>query len=256
MASTKKFKWLKRIGLFIGALIAVGFILYLVNNESLPTGQSGSEADALAQKVLTAINKPAWDSTGAVMWTFADRHSFIWDKKRHMTQVKWEDKSALIDLHEVKGIAYENGVAVADQQKNDELVKTAWSYWANDSFWLNAPAKVFDGGTSRSIVELEDGSKGLKITYSSGGVTPGDSYLWVLDEKGLPKSYKMWVKIIPMGGVEATWENWEPLSTGALISRSHKLGPMEIKLTNVKGGKDLMELTEGKDIFESIAQNR
>lgn len=254
MASTKRFKWLKRIGIFIGILIGVLFLLYFINNESLPKGKMGAEADALAQKVLTAINKTAWDSTGAIMWTFADRHSFIWDKKRHLTQVRWEDKVALINLHNVKGTAYQNGEPIADQAQNDELVKTAWSYWANDSFWLNAPAKIFDGGTSRSIISLEDGSEGLMITYSSGGVTPGDSYLWILDEKGLPKSYKMWVKIIPMGGVEATWEDWQPLSTGALISRSHKLGPMDIALTNVKGAKDLLELTEGEDIFTPIVQ--
>ncbi len=254
MASPKRFKWLKRIGIFIGLLIAVLFLLYFINNESLPKGKTGAEADALAQKVLSAINKTAWDSTGAIMWTFADKHSFIWDKKRHLTQVRWEDKVALIDLQEVKGLAYQNGEPIADQIQNDELIKTAWSHWANDSFWLNAPAKVFDGGTSRSIVSLEDGSTGLMITYNSGGVTPGDSYLWILDENNLPKSYKMWVKIIPMGGVEATWEDWKPLSTGALISRSHKLGPLDIALTNVKGAKDLLELTEGKDIFAPITQ--
>lgn len=253
MASTKKFKWLKRIGIFLGILIAAMLVLYWVKNEPLPKGQTGPEADQLAQKVWTAINKTAWDSTGAISWGFAGRHGFVWDKKRHFTKVVWEDYVVLINLHQVTGVAYKAGEAIADKSENDKLVQEAWGYWANDSFWLNAPAKVFDNGTSRSIVQLEDGSDGLMITYASGGVTPGDSYLWILDENGLPKSYKMWVKIIPLGGVSATWEDWKTLSTGAKIAGSHKLGPLTIEVTDVKGSTTLAELTkEEGDIFSVL----
>lgn len=254
MASTTKFKWLKRIGIFLGILIAALFVLYLLNNESLPKGKTGPEADALAQKVLTAINKTAWDTTGAVSWNFAGRHEHLWDRDRHFAEVKWEDYRVLVNINEISGVAYKGGEALADKTENDKLVRTAWEYWANDSFWLNAPAKVFDGGTSRSIVKLEDGSDGLMISYSSGGVTPGDSYLWILDENGLPKSYKMWVQIIPLGGAEATWEDWKTLSTGAKISGFHKLGPLEIEVSNVEGKATLLELTEGKDIFAELVQ--
>ncbi|MGB0930040.1 MAG: hypothetical protein ACPGVB_04650 [Chitinophagales bacterium] len=253
MTSTKKFKWLKRIGIFLGILVAAIGILFVVSNESLPQGKTGSEADALAQKVLTAINKTAWDNTGAITWNFAGRHDFVWDKKRHFTEVKWEDNRVLINLHEpIKGIAYKAGTAIVDKSENDKLVQEAWSYWANDSFWLNAPAKVFDAGTGRSIVKLDDGSDGLMITYSSGGVTPGDSYLWILDKDGLPKSYKMWVQIIPIGGAEATWTEWKTLSTGAKISTSHKLGPIDIAVTNLKGATTLSELVEGEDMFAEL----
>lgn len=252
MASTKKYKWLKRIGVFLAIIIAAIGLLFLLNNESMPEGKTGPEADKLAEKVLTAINKTAWDTTGAITWNFAGRHDFIWDKTRHLTQVTWEDNKVLIDLKNVTGIAYKNGTAIADKTENDKMVKTAWSYWANDSFWLNAPAKVFDNGTTRSIVKLEDGSDGLLITYASGGVTPGDSYLWKLDENGLPKSYKMWVKIIPLGGVEATWEDWQTTSTGAKIAGKHQLGPMEIMVTKVKATANLAELTGGEDIFSAL----
>ncbi len=252
MASTKKIKWLKRIGLFLGVLIAAVFLFIWLKSEPLPKGKTGPEAEALAQKVLAAINKTAWDSTGAVTWNFAGRHDYVWDKKRHFTEVRWEDYRVLINLHEVKGIAYKGGEAIVDKTENDKLVQQAWEYWANDSFWLNAPAKVFDGGTTRSIVKLEDGSDGLMITYSSGGVTPGDSYLWILDENGLPKSYKMWVKIIPIGGAEASWENWKTTSTGAKIASYHKLGPLDIEISNLEGKTTLMELTDGKDIFAEL----
>ena len=29
------------------------------------------------------------------------------------------------------------------------------------------------------------------VTYTKGGTTPGDTYVWLFDEKGNPKSFKM-----------------------------------------------------------------
>ena len=68
------------------------------------------------------------------------------------------------------------------------------------------------------------------MRYASGGVTPGDAYLWELDEEGLPHSYRMWVSIIPIGGVEATWEDWITLPSGALIATRHEIGPKTLLL--------------------------
>ncbi|MGS0527908.1 hypothetical protein ACU8V7_24695 [Zobellia nedashkovskayae] len=96
-------------------------------------------------------------------------------------------------------------------------------FFNNDSFWLVAPFKVFDSGTQRSLVTLEDGSNALMITYSSGGSTPGDSYLWHLGPNGLPESYQMWVSIIPIGGLKATWDDWKIMESGAFLPTSHKL---------------------------------
>jgi hypothetical protein len=45
-------------------------------------------------------------------------------------------------------------------------------YFNNDSFWLIAPFKLRDAGTTRSIV-MQD-NQALMITYASGS-TPGDS---------------------------------------------------------------------------------
>ena len=97
-----------------------------------------------------------------------------------------------------------------------------------------APFKVFDKGTSRSIVTLEDGSEGLLVSYASGGTTPGDSYLWKLQANGFPESYQMWVGIIPIGGMEATWEDWQIMDSGCFLPTSHKLGPVTLFMGNVK----------------------
>jgi len=246
-------KWLKWILGILATLALLLFLAFLFISESLPKGQTGPEAEALANKVLKAINKPAWDNTGIVQWSFPGGHDYIWDKKRHLTEVKWGNNRALIDLQKVTGKAWTDGKEVTGAA-GEKLVKEAWGYWCNDSFWLNAPAKVFDGGTERSVVTQKDGSKALMITYKGGGVTPGDSYLWSLDENGLPTGYKMWTSIIPIGGVSATWDDWQTLPTGAKIATSHELSMvgMKIPITNIKAAADLTSFGMTEDIFKPI----
>ena len=242
-------KWL----LGIIAILFLGlFIVFQLSSESKPTGTTGADADALANKVLAAINKPAWDTTGVIQWTFRGAHDFLWDKKRNLVKVKWDDNEALVTLDETTGKAWKNGVEVTGAE-GDKLVKAAWAHFCNDSFWLNAPAKVFDPGTERSIVDMPDGSKGLMVTYKSGGVTPGDAYLWSLDANGMPTSYKMWVSIpvIP-GGLAFTWEDWTTLPTGAKIATNHASKVLGIDITNLKAATDLTSFGISTDPFQPI----
>jgi hypothetical protein len=51
---------------------------------------------------------------------------------------------------------------------------------------------------------MQDNQEALMITYASGGSTPGDSYVWFVDQNYMPKAWRMWVSIIPV--VETTWE--------------------------------------------------
>ncbi len=244
-------KWLKWVLGIIGVLALGLFIFIKMASESMPEGTTGAEADALANKVLAAIDKPAWDTTGVVQWTFRGAHDFLWDKNRNLVKVNWGENEVLLNPNEIDGKAWTNGTEITGDA-GDKLVKTAWSHFCNDAFWLNAPAKVFDVGTERRIVNLEDGKKGLLITYKTGGVTPGDSYLWMVDDKGLPTSYKMWTSIIPIGGVAATWENWVTLPTGAKIATNHVASVGEIPITNLKGAKDMATFGLSSDPFQPI----
>lgn len=245
----KVLKIFKILGILIGIIMVAFIVLYFMFNEPLPQGEKGAAADALAQKVLVAIDKPAWDSTGVVQWSFRDAHHFLWDKKRNWVQVKWDDNEVYVVLDELTGVAFKNGKKL-EGDKADKLIKKAWSFFANDSFWLNAPSKVFDSGTERRLVKMEDGKEALLITYASGGVTPGDSYLWILDENGLPVSWKMWVKIIPIGGLATTWADWQTLETGAKVAQNHYIREnMNIPITNLKAAKDLLSFGLEKDPF-------
>jgi hypothetical protein len=232
--------------------IAVPVIAYLVFNQPLPSGEKGQEADSLARKMVDAVGGSSLDSTLFLKWSFTENHHYIWDRKRNLVEVLWDDKRVMLNLDEwSRGIAYD-GIKVASGDDLDKLRGKAWEYFCNDSFWLIAPTKIFEDGIERSIVTQEDGSKSLLVSYSTGGVTPGDSYLWHLDENGLPRSYQMWVSIIPIGGVEASWEQWETLKTGLKVPTLHEIGPLKIPITNVAGASTLEGIGRAEDPFEEI----
>jgi hypothetical protein len=240
-------KFLKWIGILLGIVLVIGLIFFLIFNKKEPVGTKGAAAEALTQKMFTAIDKTAWDSTNYVQWTFAGMNHYLWDKAEHLVEIKWGDKKVILNPNEISGKAFKNNV-LQEGPAADKLVQKAWSNFCNDSFWLNAPAKAMDSGTERSIVKLDDGSEALKVSYSSGGVTPGDSYLWILDNNGLPTSWKMWTKIIPIGGVEFGWNDWKETSTGAMISTLHK-GVFNLKIENVKTGQTLAEMGINENPF-------
>ena len=226
-------KLLKILGIIVVIIMAALTICYFVFNESLPQGQSGAEADAMAKRMMAAMNYEAWEATETVSWTFRGGHDYEWNKVDDVVTVRWDEHEVVLNTDTQSGIV-SNGGNYSFEEVNG-LVQTAIDFFNNDSFWLAAPFKAFDPGTERSIVTLKDGRKGLMVTYTSGGSTPGDSYVWVLDENDRPSSVKMWVSILPLGGMEFTWENYITLSSGAMVAKDHILGGgMNVELTNIK----------------------
>lgn len=226
-------KALRVLGIGLLVIVLAVFTFYLVKNEKLPKGESGEKADALAMQMMESLNKAAWDETDEVSWTFKGMHTYTWNKTENVVNVKWDENEVQLDPESVSGIVVKGEIKQAEDVQ--KLIKTAWDYFNNDSFWLCAPFKAFDPGTERSIVQLKDGGDGLMVTYTSGGTTPGDSYLWILDENHRPEAVKMWVSILPIGGIEFTWENYLTLESGAMIAQDHWLfGAVNIDLSQVK----------------------
>ena len=245
-------KILKWTGISLLIIVVGLFIVGLIMHESRPECTPSPEADALAEKMLAAVNKAAWDTTNILQWTFPGGHDYLWDKGRDFVEVKWKAHKVLLHTKTVTGKAYTDGELQADDKAN-KLIQNAWAFFCNDSWWLNAPVKAFDPGTERSIVSLKDGREGLMVAYASGGVTPGDAYVWILDESGLPTSYKMWVSIIPVGGIEVGWDEWKTLPTGAKVATIRK-GPIELPITNVKGAASLVEFGLDEDPFAVLLE--
>jgi hypothetical protein len=247
-------KILKWILIIIIALGVLGFIGYLVADEDLPQGEKGEKAELLTEKVLTAVNDSAWQDIAIVKWSLAGRNDLVWDKKRHWAKVSWENYDVFIRLDTKTGIAFAKNKKVERVELLNKLLNDAYEIWANDSFWLNPITKIKDAGTERRyIAQKEDNLEGLLVTYKSSGVTPGDSYLWLINkETGMPESVKMWVQIIPVGGVKFSWDNWYITPGGAKIAQTHE-GLLTIQLTELKtwiSKEDFPQVDEFKELEE------
>ena len=94
-----------------------------------------------------------------------------------------------------------------------------------------------------------DGNHSLLVTFTRACATPGDAYLLSVDADGLPTAWKMWVSILPLGGLTASWEDWIVLESGALISQTHQIGPIALRLRKIAGGSVLTDLAPGTDPF-------
>ena len=216
------------------SLLFFGFV-YFKYNEDLPTGTKGIEADILANKMLSTLDYEAYKNTNYIEWSFKNRRHYKWHKKDNRCIVHWKDFKVDLNLNTYsESKVYIHNFEVQGEQAS-ELITLATNYFNNDSFWLVAPYKIFDVGTERSVVTSKNGKKALLVTYTSGGSTPGDSYLWHFDDSGKPTSFQMWTSLLPIDGLEASWTDWAKTESGAQLPTFHKLLFIGLKIEDLKG---------------------
>ena len=235
----------KSIG--IAASICLLFVMTVGQflDKELPFGIEGQAAEDLTERIEQSINKDGWDKTGIVAWTFAGgRH--IWDRNRKLHEYKRGEKRIQHSLDNRVGRVFQSG-HWKKINPGSRLEQMAWDSWINDSFWLNPLSKLRDEGVKRALV----GKNQLLVTYTAGGNTPGDSYVWTIDEDGRPTDWALWVSVIPIGGLSCTWESWVQLDTGAWIATTHDWGGFKLKLTELEGAYKWEELFED-DPFEGF----
>lgn len=207
---------------------------YFKYNEALPTGQEGATADALAQKMLNSLDYEAYEATDYIEFTFKKRHHFKWDKSKNTCEVYWKNYKVNLDLDNYNNSEASVGDMKIEGEEAQNLIDKAVKLFNNDTFWLVAPYKIFDPGTERRLVKFKENKDALLVTYTNGGSTPGDSYLWHFDASGKPISFQMWVDILPIDGLEASWSNWTITDTGAELPTFHKFLIFGIEIDDIK----------------------
>jgi hypothetical protein len=245
----RKRRWPRVVGVVVG-LFAVGVIALLVAAHHPPLATTpGPDAEALAHDMVRAVGGETWDRTGAVHWRLFN-HDHLWDRARGLARVEWGKTRVLLDINKRSGHAFVDGKEV-DGAERDQLVQRAYAYFVNDMFWLNPVVKAFDDGTTRGKGEL-DGKRALSVAYASGGVTPGDRYVWILDANARPERWRMWVHVLPVGGVEASFEGWQQLPTGAWVATRHRIfGIDAVTVKELRAAATLAEL-EPADPFTAM----
>ena len=209
--------------------------LFFKYNQDLPIGTQGEDADILAQKMLKALDYEAFENTNYIEWTSKRRRHYKWRKQKNICDVYWKEYKVTLNLKDPsQNKAYVHSFKV-DGDISKKLIEKAIKYFNNDSFWLVAPYKVFDKGAERRLVKLKNNKKALLVTYTTGGTTPGDSYLWHLDDTGKPTSFQMWVDILPIDGLNASWSDWTTTTSGAQLPTFHKMAVFGLELSHIKG---------------------
>lgn len=219
-----------------GALVGLAALAWLSAwwvSEPLPQGEQGPAADALARALQQAVDLPAWRETAAVHWVFMGRHTHTWDRTRDLVRVQWDETEVVMDVGGEAGCAFRQGQRQTGEALRD-LLDEAYARFINDSFWLNPLGKLFDPGVERRLVEWR-GEQALLVTFTQGGLTPGDSYLWLRGESGRPRAWRMWTHL-PLDGLKASWEDWVQVSTGAWIATRHAVGPFDVDITDLSVG--------------------
>ncbi len=248
----------RKIGIAVAiVLVAILFgtcaAMELLGADKPRGGVSGSEADAIAKRMQAAVDIDAWQRTGAVTWGFLGRNEHLWDRQRKLARVKSEDRVVLIDLTTRKGKAWKGGQPVTGDELTAALAY-AWASWSNDSFWLNPLPSLFDEGVTREKVVApdDDGATALLVSYASGGLMAGDSYLWIVDAQGLPSAWRMWSAVFPVEGIRMSWSGWITLETGARVATEHAFPGMTMVLSGVRGAATLQALVGDEDPFAPI----
>ena len=160
MKSKKIFKIITGIIVFftLPSILFFGFI-YFKYNEDIPTGTQGEAADALAYKMLEALDYKAFENTNYIEWTFKRRHHFEWKKSENICDVFWKEYRVSLNLKNLDSSSVFVHSFKMKGEMAKEILDKAITIFNNDSFWLVAPYKVFDKGTERRLVTLENNEK-------------------------------------------------------------------------------------------------
>lgn len=249
----------KVLKIFFGVVIVavVGLLaFFFAYNESLPLSSDSVTGDKTSSSMQETIGIKAWNKTRYISWITNNKRHYIWDKKEEFAKVSWSGNEVFLNLKTGASIVKIKGIDVIDQNKKEKLAYLAKEHFEADRFWFAAPFEVFGFQIHRSMVLLEGQSKrSLCIQYlDNHDSRAGEAYIYILDEKDRPLSWKMWNDRFHLDGLSSDWMDWQKSSTGFWYPSSHKseFFGYKIKLQNMLTGKRFKDIGLNTDPFKSM----
>lgn len=254
------FKFLeKALKVFFGVVIVavIGLLaFFFVYNETLPLSSDSVTGDKTSEEMQETIGIKAWNKTRYISWITNNKRHYIWDKKEGFAKMSWSGNEVLMNLKTNESLVKIKGVTVNNPDKKDKLTYLAKEHFEGDRYWFSAPYEVFGFQIHRSMVLLEGQSKrSLCIQYLDNHDTrAGEAYIYILDEKNRPLSWKMWNDRFHLDGLSSDWMDWQKSSMGFWYPSAHKseFFGYKIRLQNMLTGKRFKDIGLSTDPFKSL----
>ena len=178
--------------------------------------------------------------------------SHYWDRWSGRYRVDGVDKegpySVYFNVNTRDGVAYVGGKKVADAAQAKKWLEDGYGAFINDSYWLLAPFKVFDGGVTISDEGVDKGPNGepcdvIKLSFAGVGLTPKDLYwLYVNQKTHLLDEWKFVLGGEKKPPTAFAWSDWKKVGTIQLASMRRGLTkPNVIRFDNLKVSTEVDE---------------
>ena len=250
------FKLIKVLVLIMVACVALATgWLFLMKSTQPTEGAEGDQADSFARMIQSAVNRQAWANTGVINWSIFQRQ-YLWDLRRGLVRVKTPEYIVYFSVSR----KYQAATTLKGKQITgsfgDQIIEEGYRHWLRDRFILEPTQSFFDQGARRYLVEKDTKQESLFIHYTEGGVSPGDSFQWRVNSKGMPEGVRIWSDELSIfEGVELLLTRWRKLKTGLKVSTVRTFGPMTIEI-NVQADYSLKQMIgTNKDPFTPLDPN-
>lgn len=195
------------------------------NCSARPKGVEGPDAEKLTDRMIAGAQMDLWNSkTAAVSFDFRGKYQIFWDKKRNLAEVISSGTRVQYNTLTGKSACFENDHIVFGD-KCALLMKDAVKKFVNGTYWLSPAFHARSPGARRMLVD----DTRLLIDYPSGGVTPGDAFMFSLDNEGKIANMQTWASTIPIKGSNIPFSGYITTATGVKVATKHKV----LKFVNV-----------------------
>ena len=249
------------ISIVLSLVIGGGYI-FLLRSPIPSQFEAGRAADTFARGIQSTVKRNAWADTGVIRWSLLN-NKHLWDLRRGLVRTKFNANSAqheaLFDVNFERFLVKSkadsgpksNRWVTLSPEDAEPIAKQAYYYWLRDRFILEPAQSLFDNHVERYLVKEGKDKQSLLVHYRKGGEYPGDSFLWNVDDNGLPSSIRFWSDQLYISGIEMQMEKWRVLQTGLKISTHRSIGPIQIDI-KVTAALSLTHLLGRVDPFKPI----